>query len=192
MKRISITFYIIFALLSAALFSCGNNELRIYVSPDGSDQATGTLSNPIATLKHAAELARAKAGKVPVSIFLSGGYYRLKGPLELGIHDGGIADAPVLWQAMPGENPIISGGVPVRNWIQEDDGMWSAILPGDYHGNFRSFYVNGKRAVRARFPDNDFLKVTKAGEDNRTNFFFEKAQTCLALFMELWLILFTK
>lgn len=170
------TIYIIIALLSTALISCGNSDLDIYVSPNGNDNASGNLSNPIASLQHAAELARAKAGKVPVSIFLSGGYYRLTEPLELGNRDGGTSEAPVQWQAVPGEKPIISGGISVRNWIQEDDGLWTATLPGDYRGNFRSFYVNNKRAVRARFPDNDFLKVKKAGEDNRTNFFFEKDQ----------------
>lgn len=168
--------YILIALLNTALISCGNSESEIYVSPNGNDNANGSKSNPIVTLQHAAELARTKAGKVPVTIFLSDGYYRLTEPLELGINDGGTAEAPVHWQSMPGEKPIISGGVSVKNWTQEDDGMWSAALPVDFHGNFRSFYVNDKRAVRARFPDNDFLKVVKAGEDNRTNFFFKKGQ----------------
>ena len=176
MKIKSITLYLIIALLSTVLVSCGNSELEIYVSPGGNDNANGGKFNPIATLKHAAELARAKAGKVPVTIYLSGGNYQLTEPLQLGIDDGGTAEAPVQWLAMQGEKPIISGGVSVRNWIQEEDGLWSATLPGDFQGDFRSFYINDIRAVRARFPDNDFLKVVKAGEDNRTNFFFEKDQ----------------
>ncbi|MCK5369304.1 MAG: hypothetical protein KAQ62_12155, partial [Cyclobacteriaceae bacterium] len=154
MKTKNTTLYLLIALLSTALLSCSNNELEIYVSPGGNDNANGGQSNPIATLKHAAELARAKAGKVPVTIYLSGGFYRLTEPLELGIKDGGTAEAPIQWKAMPNEKPIISGGISVRNWIQEDDGMWSATLPGDFRGNFRSFYVNDKRTVRARFPDN--------------------------------------
>ena len=173
--------YLLILSLGISLFSCGKQGFEIYVSPDGNDNASGELSNPIASLKHAAELARAKAGKVPVTIFLSGGNYRLTEPLKLGINDGGTAEAPVQWKAMPGEKPVISGGISVTNWKQENDGLWSASLPSGFHasrparqGNFRSFYVNDKRAVRARFPDDDFLKVNKAGEDNRTNFFFNK------------------
>jgi len=163
-----------YLLLSAVMFSCGNKEFEIYVSPDGDDSASGELSNPIASLHRAAELARTRSGEVSVTIFLSGGNYRLRAPLELSINDGGTAEAPVQWKAMPGEKPIISGGIPVRKWKQEKDGSWSAPLPADFNGEFRSFYVNNKRAVRARFPDNDYLRVAKAGKDNRTNFFFEE------------------
>jgi len=174
MKMKSILTYIKILLLNAALFSCGNKGFEIYVSPNGNDSASGDYSNPIASLQRAAELARTRAGEVPVTIFLSGGNYRLTEPLELGINDGGTAEAPVHWKAMPGEKPIISGGISVRKWKQEDDGSWSALLPTDFHGEFRSFYVNNNRAIRARFPDNDYLRIDEAGKDNRTNFFFKE------------------
>jgi len=161
-------------LLSAALISCGNEGLEIYVSPHGDDAASGEFSHPVASLQRAAELARSRSGEVPLTIFLSGGNYRLTESLELGIHDGGTAEAPVIWQAMPGEKPIISGGIALGNWTQEADGSWSAMLPPDFQGKFRSFYVNDKRAIRARFPDKDYLRVEKAGTDKRTNFFFKE------------------
>lgn len=108
-------------LLSAALFSCGNKGFEIYVSPYGDDGANGEFSVPIESLQRAAELARTRAGEVPVTVFLSGGNYRLTEPLELSIHDGGTAEAPVHWKAVPGENPVISGGIPVGKWKQEED-----------------------------------------------------------------------
>ncbi len=166
--------YIVMLWMSIALFGCGNKGHEIYVSPNGNDNASGKSSDPVATLQRAAELARAKAGKDPVTVFLSGGEYRLSEPLELSLEDGGTMDAPVQWKAMPGEKPVISGGIPVREWRQEDDSSWSALLPQEFEGEFRSFYVNGKRATRARFPDHDYLKVGQAGEDNRTNFFFKE------------------
>ena len=170
----SILTYIIIVSIGISLFSCGNKGYKIHVSPNGNDSASGEFSNPIASLKCAAELARAKVGEIPVTIYLSGGNYRLTEPLELGINDGGTAEAPVHWKTMPGEKPIISGGISVRKWKQEDDGSWSALLPSDFHGKFRSFYVNDKRAIRARFPDNDYLRIDEAGKDNRTNFSFKK------------------
>jgi len=163
-------------LLNFVLLSCGSGDVNIYVSPNGNDAAKANLSNPIASLQYAAELARESAGKAPVTIYLSGGVYRLKEPLKLEHNDGGTLEFPVRWKAMPGEKPVISGGVSVKNWKQESNGLWSAKLPTDLDANFRSFYINDKRATRARFPDKDFLKVAKTGEDNRTNFFFEKDQ----------------
>lgn len=165
-----------FLLLNFIFLSCGSKDVEIYVSPDGNDSAKGNLLNPIASLEFAVELAREYAGKKQVTIYLSGGVYRLTEPLDLDSRDGGTLEFPVQWKSLPGEKPIISGGIPIKNWVQEKNGLWSAQLPTDLLENFRSFYVNDKRATRARFPDNDFLKVFKAGEDNRTNFFFEKDQ----------------
>ena len=147
--------FIILLLEISTLWGCGNKEYRIYVSLKGNDSASGNLSEP-------------------VTIYLSGGSYRLNEPLELGYDDGGIAEAPVQWKAVSGEQPVISGGMPVNNCKQEDDGTWSAVLPAEFDNNFRSLYINGKPAIRARFPDNDCIRVEKAGKDNRTNFFFRK------------------
>jgi hypothetical protein len=147
-------------------------NIEIYVSPEGDDAAAGTLLTPIRSLQRAAELARKKAGQLPVFIFLSGGQYHLSDALKLGPEDGGSADAPVHWKALPGEDPVISGGIRVEGWKKDKDGCWSAELPERYQGTFRSFYVNGKRAQRARYPDEGYLRVKKAGKDKRTNFYF--------------------
>lgn len=166
--------FILIFMASLVLVSCSDNGYEIYVSPNGNDNASGNLEEPIASLHQAAELARANVGMVPVTIFLSGGVYNLSKTLELGIADGGTKEAPVNWKAMPGEKPLISGGISITNWIEEKEGLWSASLPSDYPGNFRSFYVNDNRAVRARFPDSNYLKINKTGEDNRTNFYFNE------------------
>ncbi|MBD3383344.1 hypothetical protein GF407_00330, partial [candidate division KSB1 bacterium] len=48
------------------------------------------------------------------------------------------------------EIPLISGGIPVGEWRQEQETLVSADLPPQ---TFRQLYVNGKRAIRAREPD---------------------------------------
>ncbi len=169
--KIKISFIIVL-VSSLIAFSCSDSRYDIYVSPNGNDNAIGDISNPIASLQHAAKLARTKAGKVPVTIYLTEGKYRITEPLELSAEDGGTAEAPVQWKAIPGEKPVISGGIQVNNWKEEESGLWSTSLPPNFQGRFRSFYINDKRAVRARFPDSDYLKVNKTGEDDRTNFFF--------------------
>jgi len=154
--------------------ACNSRQIEIYVSPNGLDADPGSKSAPVKSLQRAAELAGEKAGRVPVTIFLAGGTYALTEALILGPEHGGRADAPFQWKAMPGENPVISGGIPVNNWNQEADGSWSAPLPDTYRGTFRSLYVNGKRATRARHPNEGYLRIGKAGDDLRTNFFFNK------------------
>lgn len=147
---------------------------EIYVSPEGVDTGTGTSADPVRGLQRAADLAGQYAGQLPVSIFLSGGDYFISEALKLGPEAGGTREAPVRWKAMPGEVVRISGGIRVEAWEQEEDGSWSAKFPENYQGSFRSFYMNGKRATRARHPDVDYLRVAKAGEDKRTNFFFRE------------------
>ena len=161
-------------LASIMLLGCGSPQLDVYVSPEGNDAAAGTLKAPVLSLQRAAELVSEKAGKIPVTIFLSGGNYPLTAHLMLGPEHGGNSDAPVRWKALPEEKAVISGGIPVNNWKEEKDGSWSTSLPDTYQGTFRSFYVNGKRATRARHPNNAYLRVGQVGKDNRTNFFFKE------------------
>lgn len=166
--------FIIVLVSTLIIFSCSDSEYNIYLSPNGDDNSTGSMTDPIASLQYALELTREQAGKIPVTINLSGGTYHLTEPLELTVGDGGNEINPIKWKALPGEKPIISGGILIRNWKKEDDGNWSASLPSDYHEKFRSFYVNDNRAVRARYPDTDYLRIFKAGSDNRTNFYFKE------------------
>jgi len=161
-------------LLSIFLFGCTPKSIEIYVSPDGNDAASGELSDPVKSLQQAAKLTAGKAGQVPVTIFLSGGTYVLEKALELGPENSGTWEAPVHWKAMPGENPVFSGGIRVEEWKLEEDGSWSAELPESCNDSFRSLYVNGKPAIRARYPDEGYLRVGKAGDDLRTNFFFNE------------------
>jgi hypothetical protein len=154
--------------------ACDTPGHEIHVSPEGNDAAAGTHSAPVQSLDRAAKLARAKSGTGPVTIFLSGGRYELTEPLILGPGDGGTEEAPVRWEALEGETPVISGGIPLDHWTLEEDGSWSAQLPENIHGTFRSLYVNGQRATRARHPNVGYLRVAKAGEDDRTHFYFNE------------------
>jgi len=150
------------------------NGLEIYVSPDGNDAAIGTRSAPVQSLHRAAQLLEESAGQRTVRVYLSGGSYPLAAPLVLGPEHGGTAEAPVLWKALPGENVVISGGIPLDGWKEEMDGSWSAPLPPGCNDKFRALYINGRPAVRSRHPNEGYLRVNKAGEDLRTHFYFKK------------------
>ena len=91
--------------------------------------------------------------------------------------DSGTAECPVTWRAAQGERVLLSGGVRISGtWQKGVDGIWSVAVPGVRNGwNFRQLFVNGKRAIRARFPNADqanpflydpFLYATDGGADH--------------------------
>ena len=159
-------------LVGFLLISCQNQSIKIHVSPSGDDSADGSRKSPVQSLQHAASLAREYTGTSPVTIYLSGGTYRLEAPLVFGPEDGGTSENPVQWKSRSGETAIISGGQILPPWKEEADGSWSVRLPDLGRASFRSLYVNGKRATRARHPDTGYLRIEKAGEDKRTHFYF--------------------
>jgi len=66
-----------------------------YVSPTGSDGNPGTLDNPFATIHHAQQAVRQKAG----SVWLRGGTYYLPEKLVFSAEDSGSQSTPVVYQA---------------------------------------------------------------------------------------------
>jgi len=169
MKKTIISIFII--SISIGLGSCSDGEYEIFLSPNGRENATGAKTDPIANLNDALNLIKEKAGKIPITVYLFGGDYTLSEPLKFGIDVGGNKNAPIHWKALPGEKPVISGGVEIKNWDLEKDGSWSTPLPKTFSGTFRSLYINDNRATRARFPDKGYLKIDKSGKDKRSNFY---------------------
>ncbi len=162
-----------------------NNVKRFYVSPRGNDSNSGSIYQPFATL-HAAQTAIRDAKKngivTPIEVVVKGGVYYLEETIEFTPEDGGTISAPVIWKAASGEKVVLSGGRRLSGkWQKGKDGTWYMDLP-DTKGwkrdvnqaekyskkpgspwNFRELFVNGKRAIRARYPnanqDNPFLYV---------------------------------
>ena len=114
----------------------------------------------MATLQGAQKIVRqhiAKGLKEPVNVIIDGGSYYLDAPLALTPKDSGTAKCPITWRAVEGEKVLLSGGVRITgNWKKGADGIWSVAMPGvKDNWNFRQLFVDGKRAIRARFPNAD-------------------------------------
>lgn len=91
----------------------------------------------------------------------SGTYY-LSTPLVLTPEDSGVT-----YEAFPGDRPIISGGRLIRNWTKGKDEIWTAkVEPGWVP---RQLFVSGRRAQRARMPNNGFLRIP--GPSSEEKFF---------------------
>ncbi len=152
------------SLLAAASTTCAR-PLRLYVAPDGDDSARGMLDSPLRTLDGARDRLRQMraAGEIdgPVEVLLRGGVYCLRRGFVLEPQDSGTADAPVTWTAYREERPIISGGRIVTGWEPAGDGLWSAHIASVERGSryFRQLWVNGRRATRARIPNEGYLQL---------------------------------
>lgn len=152
---------------------CSSEPVKIYVSPKGSDSWSGLYpeplpdgsDGPLATLTAARDRLRElkREGK-PVVVMVRNGTYRLNTPLTLGPEDSGCEECPVVWQAYPGENPVISGGRPILSFREDRLGetpIWIAELPEAAEGvwRFKQLFVNGERRTRSRLPKRGFYRI---------------------------------
>jgi len=142
----------IVALLAGLAASAG----EVYVSPDGNDSNPGTKEKPLATLARARDVVRGlkQAETGPVTVYLRGGTYYLPQTLVFTAEDSGTADAPVVYAAYPGEEPVISGGMRLEfQWSASRDGIMQADVPADFVTD--QLFVNDRRLPMARYPNFD-------------------------------------
>jgi hypothetical protein len=172
MKHIALLLAVVVSLCSLALARGAD----LYVSPQGNDAWSGTLAEPkpdgtdgpLASLGAARDAVRKlpQKGQKPIAVELRGGVYRLSEPVVFTADDSGTAAAPIVYQARPGERPILSGGVPIGGWKQGEQGIWTAEVPAVKTGQwyFRSLFVNGRRAQPARTPNEGWIDSSGAIE----------------------------
>jgi len=175
MKTQSLLLIVISLLLAAGC----NQGSEYYVSPSGNDTNPGTREKPFASIEKAKEAVRSvwqSKQHADIKVYLDGGVYRLEEPIIFKPEDSGRENFQVIYKAMEGEKPIISGGMQINSWEQNEQGFWTAKVPpvNERPWIFRELFIDGKRARRARHPDQGYLRVAKVGEDNRTNFFFNQ------------------
>jgi parallel beta-helix repeat protein len=125
------------------------------LAPGGKGATAGTLPEVI----EAARAARQGPGSdAHATIFLRGGTYELSAPLVLKPEDSGLTLA-----AYRSEKPVISGGRHIAGWkpVAGKPGWWETQVPsaGDGAWYFRSLFVNGRRAQRARTPSEGFFRI---------------------------------
>ncbi|HZR21787.1 MAG TPA: right-handed parallel beta-helix repeat-containing protein [Verrucomicrobiae bacterium] len=145
----------------------------LYVSTRGNDGWSGTRSTPnfaksdgpFKTLPRAIAAVREqrRANGAPGAvrtIYIAGGVYELSEPLVLQPQDSGLTIA-----ALSKDKPVLSGGRLIQGWREtqrQGKTLWTAEIPQvrDGHWYFRELWVNDRRAVRARHPNQGYLKVS--------------------------------
>jgi len=144
-----------------------------YIAPDGDDAWSGKLAEtnaertdgPFATLERAREAVRKLRATMnqqgPIHVQLRGGTYRLETPFVLHPEDSGSEVSPVIYESLPGERAIISGGKIIDGWQKAEGSLWKVELPEVKAGKwyFRQLFVNGKRRHRPRYPKDGVLNL---------------------------------
>lgn len=142
---------------------------KIYLSPEGNDNNSGSSEKPLATLTAARDMARAyRKGNVaqPVEIIAMAGNYFMFQPLLLTAEDSGTKDFPLIFKAEDGAKVSFRGGVQLTSVEKVNEGLWRIFVPqvAWYDSYFDQLYINGRRAIRARTPNTGFYTVKKASE----------------------------
>ena len=167
MKNKAALFLAVIILLNCLQHTSGQ---IIYISPDGNDSGSGTLENPLSSLN--AALERMKVLKKdglnednPRIIVLDGNYF-LTEPIVLTEEHGGTADKPLVIKADAGARPVFMAGMKTGRFEKINDRLWRVFIPRvawqDLY--FEQLYVNGRRAVRARTPNEGFYTVRDVEE----------------------------
>jgi hypothetical protein len=97
-----------------------------------------------------------------IDVELEGGVYQLSAPFQLGTADSGRNGFRVVYDAVPGQRPVFSGGHAVTGWtpVAGSAGIWRAQIGFDT----RQLYVNSARvALSQGLPANTVFVQTPTG-----------------------------
>ncbi|MBG0861270.1 MAG: right-handed parallel beta-helix repeat-containing protein [Bacteroidales bacterium] len=143
---------------------------KIYLSPSGNDNNPGTFERPLASLskahERARELRKVNSGDQPVEVIALEGEYLMREPLVLTDEDAGTPISPLIFRGEEGKKAIFTGGVKILGFERVNSKLWKAYIPevARFGWYFEQFYINGRRAVRARTPDAGFYFVKNVTE----------------------------
>lgn len=126
----------------------------LYVSPNGSDTNCGSKVAPVASLERAKDLARAYAGKMPITVHVADGIYYLPETLIFTPADSGSEKSPITYQAENEGGAVLSGGSELKlSWKPYKDGIYQALTPDDL--SIDQLFINGRNQRMARYPNYD-------------------------------------
>jgi hypothetical protein len=128
-----------------------------FVSPTGNDTTgIGSIGRPWKTIEKAKSVVSTINSKMTgdIYVYLRGGTYNLSDTIYFNESDSGTNGYNVIYRNYPSEVPIISGGKRITGWTLYDSGK-NIFKASAGTQQFRELYVNGTRAIRARYPNKD-------------------------------------
>lgn len=111
-KFISMCLAAFFAMSSMNVILAEENKLTIYVSPTGSDDASGTIEKPLKTLDEARKRVRSYLDDgYEIEVVFRGGEYRVTESVKFTEADSGTKEFSVVYKAYDGEKVEFKGSV---------------------------------------------------------------------------------
>jgi hypothetical protein len=157
-------------LLISFVVDINAQSINIYVATSGNDNASGTINQPVRTLRKAQQLlrrARKNHPAVPITVYLYGGTYYLDSTLVFTPKDNSVSDPTLTFKSFHHEKVIISGARPLTlHWLSGENGVYKAKLPAEL--KFDQLYVNEKKQVMARYPNYDSSATVFHGISKKT------------------------
>ncbi|MHC4324190.1 MAG: hypothetical protein ACYSUX_07945, partial [Planctomycetota bacterium] len=170
--------YIICGVVLSFVWIQAAHALRLYVSPDGSDQWSGKLARPnnertdgpLESLAGARDRIRSLRliARIPepIRVVIADGRYTLSEPFVLEPQDSGTGQLSVSYEAAAGARPVFTGGRTITGFKRGENGIWQTqihqVAAGKWY--FEQLFVNGRRAVRARTPNKFYHYMGKTVE----------------------------
>jgi hypothetical protein len=169
----SYIYVFVLALLAAPLWGqmpAGPNDLFMAVNGNrawsgrlaepNAEKTDGPLPSPQAAIMRIRQLKASAAITFPVTVWIRGGTYPLRRPLNFSPEDSG----PVTFAAYPGEQPVLDGGERIKDWTEQrvnGSTVWVADVKDMLarHDYFHSLFVNGERRQRARLPKKGAYRI---------------------------------
>lgn len=135
--------------------------MKIYVSPNGLDSASGVLDAPLKTLNEALRRVKALENSYwdgSACIILRSGRYPIEKTIDLKLN------VPLTIRGFDGETAMLDGGRIIENVTESThNGLrcWTAELPDVREGKwfFRSLFAGKRRCTRAFLPRTGFYWI---------------------------------
>lgn len=144
---------VVFATSASSAPQAKADATVFYVSPTGVGNAC-VIHAPCSLSTASEKIGSLGASSGSKKVELLGGTYRVTSPLQLGVQDSGTPGNPVVYEAAPGQVPVISGAERVTGFTLVDPArhIYRAAVPKGVAS--RELFVNGVRAYRDRSVNN--------------------------------------
>jgi hypothetical protein len=141
----------------------------LYVATSGNDRNSGSEPKPFATLARAQDAVRElkKRTQGPITVWVRKGTYYFREPLVFEPADSGSSEQPITYAAYAGELVTLSGGRRLEcKWKPYKGGIMMCPVPEVKRGkvSFTQLFINGKRQIRARYPNYDPKNPLPSGD----------------------------
>lgn len=150
-------------LFSFSLVSYADT-IDLYVSQHTTGQSDGSKNNPFVSFQQVSEhikQLRSKGDNSPVNVLIASGIYELDEPLQLTSEQNKKTDGLITFRSNGKGDVMLSGGKHITEWTETEPNHWVARLPEVKNGQwfFRQLFSGHKRLLRARTPNNGFLRT---------------------------------